>query len=296
MNEPRSLFYAYRYMITPKNQLNLFSELASSNKTKEQLMNDIFEDIYNSDKTPFKFAKKRYIFFPITRYRKKLFLFNFAKEDKGKKYIEGETSVKVVEDNRLKPVLVYIHSECQIILIERKTTAFQTIKNTANVIEWYFRDRVKHFDYTIKLYPLSNPEKFWETIEEAEAIYEVSLTLNAPNMFGGNADLRQMIEEIKNETNNDETTVDIRSRDGNLHVEKSFWQNPIEYIARIGGKYSIIFKKDGVRQRKTNLDNIEKTHIERHKDDQYTDEELANVEQKMRVIDGRSTDKSSNEE
>lgn len=142
---------------------------------------------------------------------------------------------------------------------------------------------------------------FWEfsspfvIVNWLYSFYEVSLTLNAPNLFGGNSDIRQVIEEIKNETNNDETTIDFKSRDGSLNVEKSFWQNPIEYIARIGGKYAVTFKKDGVRQRKTNLDNIEKTHIERHKDEQYTDEELSNVELKMKVIDGRSTDKPNNE-
>lgn len=296
MIEPRSLFYAYRYMVTPSLP-NLFThlEFVQTGKTKEQLMYDVFDDIYNSNKTHFKLGRKRYIFFPVTKYKKQLFLLNFAKEERGKKYVEGETSIKLVDDNRLTPILLYIHSEYQILLIERKTTAFQDMRSAVKLLEWYFRDRMRQFEHTVRIYPLSNPEKFWETVESADEIYELSLTLNAPNMFGGNKDLRELIEEIKDETNNDETTLDLKSKDGNLNIKKLFWQKPIEYISKIGGKYGIVFKRDGAKQRQTNHDNIEKTQIVRHKEEQYTDEELKNVEDKMKIIDGRSTDKENNE-
>lgn len=297
MIEQRSLFYAFRYMVTPSYPNSLFegTHEQQTGKTKEELIKDVFYDLYKENKTPFKIGKKKYIIFSIKSYRNRLFLFNFAKEETSKKSIEGEISIERIDDNRLMHVLIFVHVEFQVILIERKSTAFPDMRVVIKSIEWYFRDRMKQYEHTVKLYPLSRPEKFWETIESADAIYELSLTLNAPNMFGGNKDLRDLIEEIKSETNNDETTLDIKSRDGNLNIDKSFWENPIDYIARIGGKYSVYFKKDGVKEKQTNLDNVEKSSIERHEDGQYTDEELENVEKKMEIIDGRSTDKKDNE-
>lgn len=294
MPEIRSPFYAFRYMVTPfERQTSLIHEWEAL--SKEELMHKAFADLSSEPKVSFIHGKKRFLFFSITSYRERLFVYNFAKELKGVKAVEGATDIELVEDERLKHIMLFVHTGYQIILIERKTTAFQNMNAVLRHLEWYLRDRMRTFHYTVNLYPLAKSERFWETINSADGIYELSLTVNAPNLFGGSQNLREVLQEIKDETNNDETTLEIKSTEGKLKVEKSVFGHIVEYIATIGGKYFLKYKKEGVTENRNNLDDNEKTHIVRHKDREYTEEELSDVEVKMKLIDGRTNEDNKDE-
>lgn len=289
----RSPFYAFRYMVSPSDkQASLLHEWEE--KTKEELVHEIFLDIASEHKLSYLQGKKRFLFFHVTDYNNNMFVFNFAKQKEGRKAIEGDTDIELVEDTQLKHIMLFIHTEYQIILIERKTTAFQNINSVLKHIEWYMRDRLRHYDYTFKLYPLAKSERFWQIVDSAEAIYELSLTFNAPNFGGGAEDLRDTLQNLKNETDNDQVTVEVKSEAGNLKIKKNFFDQFIEYITTIGGTYKLRYKHEGVIEKRSNLDDIEKTNIVRHREKEYTEEELKDVETKIKEIDRRSEIDKSN--
>lgn len=290
----RSPFFAFRYLITPfDNQSSLIHEWE---KSKEELMRDAWIDLFTGKKVSYLRGKRKYIFFSVVDFKNRLFGFNFAKEQSGTKYVEGDEEIISVTDQRLKHVLMFVHADYQIILIERKTSAFQKVSSAIRQLEWYLRDRMRTYDYTVNIHPLAKSDRFWEIIESSEGIYELSLTLNAPNLFGGDTDLREALQELKDETNNDETTIEFKSNEGVLKIEKkSFIGRAIEYISKIGGMYRLVAKVDGQKEKRTNLDDTESTKIPKHKNFKYSEEELENIETKMKVIDGRSNNNDNDE-
>ncbi|MDO8365184.1 MAG: hypothetical protein Q7T20_00200 [Saprospiraceae bacterium] len=295
MAEERSPFYAFRYFVSPsESPKHLFSDLEriETSKTKEELMHDVFSDLHKEHKTDFGHSNKRFLFYSFGAYKNRLFVFQFAKEETSRKSIEGPVSIQTIPDRSLKYVLMFVHPNYQILLVERKTTAFPNVDFIIRQLEWYFRDRMRHFGYTVNIHPLSRSEKFWEAVDNADFIYELSLTLNAPNIYFGDNDLREMLKEIKDDTNNDETVIEFKSVDGNLDIKKSVWQKWIDYISNVGGRYSLKTKKIGESvEKQTNYDNAEKAHVIKHKEKEYTDDELQDVEMKMKIIHDRAIDK-----
>ncbi len=85
--------YSFRYLVTPisGNQTSLLHEL---NKSKEELMIDLFNSIDTDIKTVWTKRSKRYIFYGFQK-KGSLYIIKFAKESKENIYVEGEMDIEV---------------------------------------------------------------------------------------------------------------------------------------------------------------------------------------------------------
>lgn len=287
MRDRKSPFFAFRYLVTPaSNQITILHELS---KKKEELMADIVIQLNDKPKTEWVKGSKRYLIYGLQR-KNDFFIFKYARESIENIYVEGEADIEVKGIKATKYVFLIIDIKNQLVLIERNLNVFSSVKSAINILSDYFRDNIRQFDYVVNIYPLVSKRSFWNYVEEADEIFELNLILNAPNMpFLGNPDTRSVLQKIKDSTNNEEFQLGFKNEEGKLTILQDTLGNWINYIREVGGKYKIRFKKNGVEDTKTSYDDNAKTKILRKTNEQYNDEELQNIEDKLDLMHNLET-------
>jgi hypothetical protein len=282
MNDKRSPFYAFRYLVTPlSDQKSIFQPL---DKSKEELMADIVKSITESTKTEWTKRSKRFLFYGFQS-RKNIHILKFAKETNERVYIEGDDDIEIHGITEAKFIYLIIDIKHQIILVERNISVFQDINAATNILAEYFREKMREFDYVVNIYPLVSNKKFWHYVESADKIYELSLVLNSPNMaFFGHEDTRDVLKQIQDTTNNEEFDIAFKSKEGKLRIAKETLGGWIEYVREVGGKYLLKFSKDGAIDTKTSQTDTTKTYIPIKKNEKYTEEELDTISIKLESI------------
>ncbi len=294
MIEKRSPFFAYRYLVTPISQQSLFP--SKTGKSKEELMIEIVENLAINTKTEWIKGNKRYLFYGFQN-KDNLFIVKYAKETHENIYVEGDSDIEIKGIKEAKYVYLIIDTTHQIILVEKNVSVFQSIENSVNVLSDYFRSNMRDYDFVVNIYPLVSNQKFWSYVKSADEIFELSLEMNAPNMaFFGHEDTRDILQQIKNTTNNEEFDISFKNKEGKLKVIKEALGSWIEYVREVGGRYLLKFKKNGVLETKTSDNDTAKTYIERKKDEKYTDEELKNIATKLESINKLETREDEEEE
>jgi hypothetical protein len=116
------------------------------------------------------------------------------------------------------------------------------------------------YDYTISLDEKPSKTTFWDYVESAEEVYKFSMKLNALNIGIGNSDVRDALDALNKQFNNDEVIIELKNQDGNLEIPKSVVGRYIEYVSQVGGKYSLSIK-DTVRRSIDSLSNALKLRL-----------------------------------
>lgn len=281
MIDKRSPFYAYRYLVSPINsQTTIIQYLNSS---KEELMKSVINNLTLDTKTEYTKGNKRYLFYGVQEFDE-IHIIKFARETNEKLYIEGENDIEIQGIKEAKYVYLIIDTKNQIILLERNNRVFQQIESAIEILATYFREKMIIYDYVVNVYPLVSKKKFWSYVESADEIYELSLELNAPNLFFGNSDTREILKEIKDVTNNETFDISFKNKEGKLKVAQESLGKYIDYVREVGGKYLLKFMRNGVREVKTSLSDTAKTYIERKKTEKYSSEELLEIREKLTHI------------
>lgn len=279
MIDKRSPFFAYRYLVTPTSeQISIIQQL---NKSKEELMTDIIRDLAINVKSEWTKGSKRFLFYGF-QHNGDIHIIKFARETNENIYIEGDNDIEIKGIKEAKYVYLIIDTKHQIILIERNVSVFQQIESSVNILADFFRSKMRYFDYVVNIYPLVSKKKFWNYVDTAEEIYELSLEMNAPNMaLFGNSDTRDVLQQIKETTNNEVFDISFKNKEGRLKVLREALGGYIDYVREVGGKYLLKFKRNGIRETKTSETDTAKTYIERKKTEKYSDEELQNISDKL---------------
>jgi hypothetical protein len=282
MKDKKTPFFAFRYLVVPEN--NQVSMIHTWNgKTKEELMTGLIEGLIDN-KTEFIYHSKRYLLYGAQQ-KGNIYIFKFAKERNESIYTEGDIDIEKAEMKTTKFIYLFINVEHQIILIERNTTVFSKIESAVQALSDFFRQEMIKFDYLVNVYPLVSKMSFWNYIDEADFLYSLNLVMNAPNMaFLGNNDTREVLEEIKKSTNNEEFELTFTNKEGKLKIAKDTLGNWINYIMEVGGRYSIRFKKNNVEETKTSSDDTVKTYIAKRKSDEFDDQDLLDISDKFKSI------------
>jgi hypothetical protein len=287
MIDKRSPFFAYRYLVTPTSeQISIIQELS---KSKEELMTDIVSDLAINVKSEWTKGKKRFLFYGF-QHVNNIYIIKFARETNENIYLEGDDDIEIRGIKEAKYVYLIIDTEHQIILIERNVSVFQQIESSVNILADFFRNQMRQFDYVVNIYPLVSKKKFWSYVDSAEEIYELSLEMNAPNMpLFGNSDTRDVLQQIKETTNNEVFEISFKNKEGRLRILREALGSYIDYVREVGGKYLLKFKRNGVRETKSSETDTAKTYIERKKTEKYSDEEVQNISDKLNSIHNLET-------
>jgi len=294
MIEKRSPFYAYRYLVTPiSDQMSITQVI---NNSKEELMTAIVKNLAIDTKTEWTKGSKRFLFYGFQS-KENIYIIKFARETDEKIYVEGERDIEIKGIKEAKYIYLIIDTDNQIVLLERNVSVFQTMSSSVEILSAFFRSRMKKFDYVVNIYPLVSKKKFWSYVESADEIFELSLVMNAPNLpFFGHQDTRNILQQIKDNTNNEEFDLSFKNKEGKLKILKESLGSWIEYVREVGGKYALRFKKDGVMVTKTSEIDTSITYIERKKVDKYTDEEMQAILEKLNSINTLETREDEEED
>lgn len=294
MIDKRSPFFAYRYLVTPTSeQISIIQQL---NKSKEELMTDIIRDLAINVKSEWTKGSKRFLFYGF-QHKGDIHIIKFARETNENIYIEGDNDIEIKGIKEAKYVYLIIDTKHQIILIERNVSVFQQIESSVNILADFFRSKMRDFDYVVNIYPLVSKKKFWNYVDTAEEIYELSLEMNAPNMaLFGNSDTRDVLQQIKETTNNEVFDISFKNKEGRLKVLREALGGYIDYVREVGGKYLLKFKRNGIRETKTSETDTAKTYIERKKTEKYSDEELQNISDKLNSMNNLESREDEDEQ
>jgi hypothetical protein len=282
MIEKKAPFFAYRYLVTPiSEQISITQQL---NKSKEELMTDIVSSLALNVKSDWTKGSKRFLFYGF-QHKADIYIIKFARVTNENIYLEGDIDIEIKGIKEAKYVYLIIDTKHQIILIEKNVSVFQQIESSVNVLADYFRSQMRMFDYVVNIYPLVSKQKFWNYVESADKIYELSLEMNAPNMaLFGNTDTRKVLQQIKEATNSEVFDVSFKNKEGRLKILRKTLGSYIDYVREVGGKYLLRFEINGVMQTKTSEIDTAKTYIERKKTEKYSEEELYNISEKLNSI------------
>ena len=97
---------------------------------------------------------------------------------------------------------------------------------------------------------ISDIASFWDTVKEAERIYEMNLYLRSPNLFGGAFRTNELLEMLKKYTNNDEVDISLKNDSGSLNIDTEM-EDPLNYVVNGGGKWKITYGRKGKKRKKT---------------------------------------------
>lgn len=282
MKQRRSPFLAYRYLVTSFDVQPTLFQLTQ--KSKEELIFDVFNVIDQSTKTVWKKGSKRFLFYGFQKARD-LFILKFAKETKENIFVEGDVDIEIKDIMEAKFIYVILDTKNQIILLQRNVSVFQTVNTPIELICSFMREKMKPFQYAVNIYPLVTEDKFWNYVSKAEEIYEVSFELNAPNMaLFGNSTTNALLKEIKKNTNNEKIDITLKNKEGKLKITKKILGDFIKYIQEVGGKYSIKYSKEGLTDTKSSVTDTAMVSIVSKKNEKYSDEEISTIRTKLDSI------------
>ncbi len=286
----RSPFFAFRYLVVPSStQLSLFPETTNTKLSKEDLMHEIWLDLQSNPKIPFTLGSKRFLFYRLFPVNNTLFGFMFAKANTRKSYHEGDDGLITRKEDYLSATLFYVDSKTQVILMQRKTSAFKYPEASVSKIEDYLRDRMKSHGYSVNIFPLSDPDSFWQFIDDSDRLYELSLVASAPNISFGNEDLRHLLQTLKDDSNNDTVSLSVKSTDGYLKVKKeSFIGKVIDYVSSIGGFYSAKVEKNGVKINRNSSDDTYTMKAPSREPGDYSDMDIADIKLKIEDVEHKA--------
>jgi hypothetical protein len=294
MKEKKSPFFAFRYLVTPTNEQSTI--IQQLNKPKEELIRDFIEKIATTTKTEWTKGKKRYLFYGSQHFEN-VYIIKYARETNENIYVEGDNDINIERIKEAKFVFLLIDIKHQVILIERNQSVFSSISNSVSVLADFLREHMREFDYVVNIYPLVSNRKFWNYVDSADKIYELTLQLNAPNMaFFGHEDTRDVLRQIKETTNNEEFDLSFKNKEGRLQIVREALGSWIEYVREVGGRYILKFSSNGVTDTKTSETDTAKTYISKKRVEKYNEEELANIKTKlesMHKLENRDNDEES---
>lgn len=273
-------FYTYRYLISnTAEQMSIFEMLHN----KESLIKKILLDLLDQKKVSWNYATKRYIFTGIEKFERDIFIIKFARESINKIYVEDEIDIKKTDILEARYVYLIIDIKNQILLIEDKKSIFQDFKTAIKLINTFINEKIKEYNYHLNIFPLATKYTFWQSVSEAEKIYQLTLKLNAPNMaFFANRSTQRILKAIKDEVNNDELDLIFKNSDGNLEVKKTGIGTWIDYIREIGGKYFMKYRENGIM--KTLSSNNDIYNVELEIDDELENNQKEEIKTKINNI------------
>lgn len=289
MQDIRTPFYAFRYLVVLEG--NQTSILNPAGISKEELAKNIFVELLTNSKTEWNYNRKRFVFYGIQSFDDRFFILKFVKETQESTLQEGETDVEKLIIPAVKFVYVFVDTLNQIIFIERNTSVFTNVSTCADKISKYMKEKLYDYHFSVNIYPLPSIDRFWSIVERSEKIFSLEITVSAPNMWHGGDEMRSLLQDLKNQVNNDEATFSVKSERGTLTLLQSSLKSMLDYILEVGGKYKLKITRANSEKKETinSKDNITRFQFQKHQSALYSDQELLELKAKSDLIHDAET-------
>lgn len=274
-------FLTYRYLIVPTQNMNLYNTNYSS---KEDIVNNYFSELFKNCKTSWEKNNRRFILVG-DKHDKELFIFKYARESYERIFIENDSDIECQDLKVSNFIFIIIDTKHQIIFIEKQNRVFSTSKYALEILRDQFNKSLEQNDYSINIYPLVSSKNFWNYVDKADNIYELTLVFNKPNLaLLGNFETKKLLKEINDATDNETFEISLKSKFGTLKIVKNMIGDYIDYIREVGGRYKLKFKKNNATETKTSDSDVNKIVIYHDKTQDFTEREIASIREKSERV------------
>lgn len=275
------LFNAFRYFIIPTDQISVYQMQLID---KKEIMHNFFKTIEEQLKITKYIKDKKHILYFTHRFSDTLYLCKYVKEINFKNLKEGETDILEENESNFPFVFLIFDLNRQIILVQQKTSLFRNLNAFKNSFENWFMLGVEMYDHYFKLEAITYEQAFWNYVNSAEAIYELELLMNSPNLFGGKVTADSILKEIKDEYNNTETQLKFRNTKGKLKVTHSNAHHFIKYITGGGGSWKLRIHRNNKIRTYNSSQNVKKVELP-YNIDQMKNEIKVTIQSELSKID-----------
>ncbi len=100
------------------------------------------------------------------------------------------------------------------------------------------------FGYVLSINPVTEEREFWKVVEANEGkIERLTLSFNAPNLFGLDNSLNEDLKELEKQYGSTKVSINLENPVGKIKVPKTpLTKQGVEYITKGGGEYEIKLK------------------------------------------------------
>ena len=255
-----TLLAAFRYFIVPSDQLSFFDTVEEKRK---EALKSFFNEIERQKKITYELAGRKHILVFNKKISDYIYVCKFGKEVSETICRESDTDIENTIEPNFPFVYTIIDVKKQIILIEIKTSVFASVITTKNKIQECFNISFALRGFDVILEEITEESDFWTYIESSEGVYEVSLKLNSPNLFGGKIDTNEMLKEVQQEYNNTHLIFTLCSEKAKLWLKKTNkgLNNALKYISAGAGRWSLTTISNGQKQKYESEHNIKKVSL-----------------------------------
>ncbi len=204
---------------------------------------------------------KRHLLVHVSNPRNGLHICKLAKERRFTKQDETTYGVEPVQDHEYPYITVILETVAQVVLIQKKTTAFSELKDSQRALEEVF-SRVGRFGrFRFVLAPISLRRSFWDVVDTAEEIYRLQITIEGPNFFSDawkGEDIARKLERFYGST---KTDVALRNDGGQLKIPREDFADPVRVVSAGGGEYRLRFRRKGHTRSETITNTMTTIHV-----------------------------------
>ena len=271
-DEPRlAKFYCYRYAVIPNAQMSIWSDIANSKR-------HVVDELVRHCSTVGPFQSNYYGADNVLVYNRpldtKTHLFKFCKRRSVKRFeieTDGSDVIQREEDSFPYAYLI-VNLEWQVVLIERKPDVFKNPGGAKGAFSALVKTFMADDNYYFSLDEITATASFWDTVESADAVFDVTLKLKSPNFLGAGYTTTELLSRIKKVSNNDSVTVRLEDESGRLQVPRSEFEDAVEYATAGGGTWAITTSSGGAKRI-------------RHKSDEFVREVELTIGSQGKLID-----------
>ena len=255
-------FGAFRYFIVPCEQMSLFDTVEEKRATA---VNSFFSQLAETKKRNWEIKGKKHLLVCNTKLSEDIFICKFSKETTKTIFKESDDDIENVDEPDYPFIYVIFDTARQIALIELKTSVFSSLNQAKEKLKVCFQKTFTLFGFEVLFEEITDSSTFWNFVSDSYGVYDLTLTLNSPNLFGGFSNTNEMLKTIKETYNNSQTTIKLSSKNPNitnLTQQNTLLNDAIDYASAGGGEWSLtVAAKDKEKRTIKSKHNVRKVSV-----------------------------------
>lgn len=255
-------FGAFRYFIVPCEQMSLFDTVEEKRPTA---VNSFFSQLAEMKKRNWEIKGKKHLLVCNTKLSEDIFICKFSKETTKTIFKESDDDIENVDEPDYPFIYVIFDTARQIALIELKTSVFSSLNQAKEKLKVCFQKTFTLFGFEVFFEEITDSSTFWNFVSDSYGVYDLTLTLNSPNLFGGFSNTNEMLKTIKETYNNSQTTIKLSSKNPNitnLTQQNTLLNDAIDYASAGGGEWSLtVAAKDKEKRTIKSKHNVRKVSV-----------------------------------
>ncbi len=257
-------FGAYRYFVVQREQLSFFDMVKEKRAAAQSAF---FTALERERKLAWRIADKRYLLVFEQKLSPDVVVCKFSMETHQTRYQESESGIESIDEPDYPYINAVFDQKRQIVLLEVKTTVFPSLSASRGRLSACLERSFAPYGFDVLFEGITDAEGFWDIVGESRGVCQLTLTLNAPNLFGGYNDTNEMLRDIAKTYNNTRATIRLENPKGKLtgiSQENKALKDAMEYASGGGGEWKVTVLRRGAGQKTyRSEDNVRKVSVRR---------------------------------